>query len=211
MAINRGVLGSQTGSMGGITASNWKGRNVYKQKVPATNSSNTPAQAAQRRKFAALAALSGLIGPAIRLGFNSSAASITEQNAFVKANFGAVTDDGTMSTIDYSMLKVSAGIVAPVVGLDFTYTSASGNVQFDWTDNSNGGDALPTDLAYLLVINTATGQVYTDYSGSMRSDAGGGTANIPAGLLPANLRGYVFFKRATNTSTSPSVGVVAHA
>lgn len=204
-AVNRGVLGSQTGSMGGITASNWKGRNVYKQKVPSTNTSNSAAQAAQRRKFAALAKLAGLLGPAIRIGFNSSATKITEQNAFVKANFPAVTDNGTIATIDPTKLIFGQGIVgsAPITAL--VLSASQGNVEFTWPDNSNGTDSLPTDKAYLIVYDKLRGKAYVNGTDFTRSTAGG-ILDDPTltGAQAANIEGYLFFKRATNTSTSPS-------
>lgn len=211
MAINRGVLGTQTGSMGGITASNWKGRNVYKQKVPARNGSNSPAQQLQRRKFAALAVLAGLFGPAIRRGFKVAASDVTEQNVFQKLNFDAVSDNGTTATVDYEMLRLSTGTVGAPAGFDVVVTPITGSINVSWADNSNGADALSSDMAQVVYIQKSTGQTYFNMYTDTRAD-GGGAGVIPFGpnISAADIQAYMFFKRATSVSTSPSAYAQAH-
>lgn len=212
MAINRGVLGSQTGSMGGITASNWKGRNVYKQKVPSTNSSNSPAQAAQRRKFAALAVLAGQIGPAIRLGYNGAASRVTEQNAFFSANYDTVSDNGTIATINFGLIRTGTGVVGAIEGFEVRVTTASGQIGTNWDNNSNGADALPTDIATVVLQRISTGQFFVQANVDTRAAQGGASvAAFGPGVAPADVRGWAFFKRATSTATGPSATALGQA
>lgn len=209
MAINRGVLGTQTGSMGGITASNWKGRNVYKQKVPARNSSNSPAQALQRQGFALLAVAAGKLGSAIRIGYKVAAATVTEQNAFTTRNAPKLINIGDSYVLDYSQLEVSTGVVAPMVGGDIAYTTGTGATVLTWDNNSNGADALPSDtLCVMLKSGTeADGPVQFYKTNILRSAGTSGALQFVAGENAGSVFAYAFFKRATSTATSPSVVV----
>lgn len=205
MAINRGVLGSQTGSMGGITASNWKGRNVYKQKVPATNSSNTPAQQVQRRKFAVLARLSGMYGSAIRIGYKSAAAKVTEQNAFVANNYASVYDDGTKSQVDITAIKMAQGTLLPPENLAAVGNDATRELTFTYRDNSNGYDALPTDrLVVCLFDNDMLNSAVLQPALGTRS-AGTVKVVVPVGFEPSITQSRAFFMRPGTSSTSPDV------
>jgi hypothetical protein len=191
--------------MGGITASNWKGRNVYKQKVPATNASKTPAQQAQRRKFAVIAKLAGNIGPALRIGYNGAASKVTEQNAFITANFSAVSDNGTVATISYPALKMSTGTVGIAEVASAVYNATTGIIVVDLVDNSNGTDALPSDQAKFVIINTVTSQTFIPSPTVIRSDGANTNLDTAPGMVAANLRVFTFMKRATSTATSPSI------
>lgn len=204
MSLLRSVLGTITQSMGGITATTWKGKNVLKQKVAANNTSNTPAQATQRRKFGKLAKLGGGLGPVVRIGLRVAAADVTEQNIFYTLNKDSVTDNGTVASINYSLVKVSTGNVGGVSGLTAAYDAVTGSLVIQVLDNSNGADALPTDLVSYAVIDTVTGIVYTSPNHTTREDLLGYAPIMPAGRVPASFQVYAFFKRAANTSTSPS-------
>ncbi len=203
MSTIRSVLGRLNKSMGNVTFSTWKGKNIAKQRVPERNTSNSPAQAAQRRKFAALAKLAGQLGPAIRVGFRVAATDKTEQNVFTKVNFDAVTDNGTEAVVDYTLLKVSSGTVAGVAGLNAVLVAVNGIVTVTWADNSDGNTALPTDVIYLEVINKETGKTWFKLGPANRA-AGTAEVLVDVNQAAANLVAYAFFKRLTSTSTSPS-------
>lgn len=208
MAINRGVLGTQTGSMGNITASTWKGRNVFKQKVPANNLSNTPAQSTQRRKFAALAKLAGILGAVVRVGYRALATSVTEFNLFQSNNKLAVTDNGAAAVVDYSMIKVSGGTVEALLDLDATYTQATGAMVVGWNPSANGGTSLAGDKIYVAAYDEASGLLRTA-QGTVARSAGTVTLNFAAGTVLASAQVYAFAKRAGSTAASPSRHTVA--
>ena len=191
--------------MGGITASNWKGRNVYKQKVPATNSSNSPAQAAQRSRFAVLATLARVLGPAIRVGFRDQAAKMTEQNVFTKRNSSVITTGLPPTEIQMQQLQVSAGVVAGVAGL--AVAVLAGVAKFTWEDNSNGVDALPGDAFYVVIVSP-NGVFHT--AGFSAGAAAREEGQVSVALDAADVEqggsfyAYAFFKRANSTAASPT-------
>ncbi len=204
MAIRRGVIGTITQSMDGITFSNWKGLNVMKRQVPANNTSNSPAQQEQRRKFAALAVLAGSLGPQLRIGFRMEATDKTEQNVFSSKNKMAVSYNGSDAVVDYAALVISSGAVGGVAGLEVKYNSANGKYTISTDNNTNSGDALADDLLYGSVVDKATGRAFNFYSIKERSTTNDIELQGEPGLVAANLQAYAYFKRAKTTATSPS-------
>lgn len=209
MAINRGVLGSQTGSMGGITASNWKGKNVYKQKVPATNSSATPLQVRRRRMFALLALWSRVLGPGIRVGYKQQAVGVTEQNVFMTRNYSLINYSGTTATLDPARIQISAGTVTPLFQPSKLYDSASGLLSIGWIDNSNGVDALPTDIVCIVVANTTAGTVAVNLNAGARINSQA-SVQVPLNAqgIGDDLHVYIFMKRANSFDCSPTTHLV---
>lgn len=205
MAIRTGVIGNLVQSMGGITFTNWKGRNVAKQQVPARNSSNSPAQAAQRRRFRILAKLGGSFGPAVRIGFRDAATEITEQNVFASVNYDLTSDNGTVASITYPGIKVSSGTVLEPLIASVTYTPGPQQMVVSVADNSNGTTGLPSDKLCVLVLSISTGET-AFYSGPA-TRATGMNVQVPYPAnngLDSDFHVYIYMKRATATGTSDS-------
>lgn len=204
MATLRSVLGKFNGTMADVTFSNWKGQNVAKQKVPDTNGSQSPAQIAQRTKFAALSAISGAGGVGLRVGFKMSAVDKTEQNIFMSRNTPNVSLDAAgLPVVLWPKLTFSEGQVGVVAPYGPAYDAQAGYIAFEYADNSNGADALPTDLVCIVAVNKKTlagGAAITKYT---RAD-GGAEIRMPflKGAVLADFAVYVFMKRATTTAAS---------
>jgi hypothetical protein len=209
MATTRSALGTFNGSIGDVTFSKWKHQNVVKQKVPARNTSKSPAQEAQRRRFALLAGIGGLLGPALRIGFRTAATKSTEQNVFQSLNSETVTDNGTVATIDMPMVRISSGTVGAVSGLTARYDGGTGELTIDYSDNSNGADALPSDIAVMAAYDSATKQAGVTFAADTRTNAKAAVVQMAAGLKAADISVFCFFKRASSTSASPSAYVQA--
>ena len=210
MARLRSVLGVFAGTMADVTFSSWKGKQVAKQKVPDNNTSNSPAQQVQRSRFRLLGILSRLLAPSLRLGFKTSATETTEQNVFVSRNNAAVTMVAGVATVDLTRLVVASGNVGPVAGLAGVYTPATGRLVITWTNNSNGADALPTDLVTVSALTANGGAVANLPLTASRSAAAAGTfLQLPMGLVANTIRLYAFAKRAVGPDASPSVSAPA--
>ncbi|MBD2768477.1 hypothetical protein IC235_11310 [Hymenobacter sp. BT664] len=206
MAQIRSLLGDIEGSAGQLTFSKANGVNLMRQKV-GNNSSNTPAQAAQRRKFALLARLSSALAPVIRQGFSVAAAKITAQNAFQRANADLVTDNGMVASIDMARLSISSGIVGGVQNLNLGVeaNAVTRELLLTWSDNSDGSAALPTDLIGFAIYSTVLGVVVTDTNVGTRAQEEFATGIlVPTGVLPSTYRAYAYFKRANSPATSPT-------
>lgn len=204
MATVRSVIGSFTGSMGGVTFSKWKDKDVAKQKVPANNTSNTPAQSAQRSKFAVLAQLGGQLGDAVRVGFNMLATSSTEQNVFQSRNKAAVSYIGGVATITYPSIQVSAGNVPTVVISTASYSAATGEMAVEWTDNSDGNQAREGDQLYVALYDKVQNKAYIYPAVATRAD-GQAIVTIGPGHVGANMIAYFFLKREDSMNTSNTI------
>lgn len=208
MAINRGVLGTQTGSMGNITGSIWKGRNVYKQKVPARNASATDAQINQREKFRLLSAYSRLFGPGIRVGFKLAAATITEQNVFMSVNKDQVVgEDGDYTVLDLNLI-VSSGSVGTVGPVSSASYITGGRLAINWPTEADGVSSLPSDQVNVIIYDPVFKRAYVGINVATRS---AGSVNLnPTGIAAVNLSSFIYYtfaKRANSTATSASLAV----
>lgn len=205
MGIIRGVLGKIDQSVGDVTFTQWKGRNVVKQKVPARNTSNSPAQAAQRLKFGELGKLARALAPGFRVGFRNAATTTTEYNVFVKRNSDAVvfTDPGV--SVNFEEIEVSAGTVTPLTGVVMTGNPTDRTIKIVWANNSDGNDAQPTDLVYIIALQADSYRTATSLGMSIRSaGAAGIVLQTPDGDGGAWYV-YAFTRRAMSTATSNSI------
>ena len=111
MKFNSIALGKTRGSMGNFTTQNWKGINVARAKPVDVANPNTPAQQAQRRKFALLVLWSKMLGSVLNVGLSKAAIKQTVFNLFTSLAFknGAITDNGTIATLDPGLILVSSG------------------------------------------------------------------------------------------------------
>lgn len=204
MATLRSVLGKFNGTMADVTFSNWKGQNVAKQKVPDTNGSASPAQVAQRTKFAALAVLSGAAGPVIRIGMKMAAVTSTEQNVFQSLNAGLVSiDNNGNAVIDWPSLIFSTGKVPALDQMNFQYDNATKVVHMTWPSNANGIDSLNTDKLIVLAVSPQFGGAVYNLGTAERGDQ---ALNLDTSSLPhiagGSIRIYYFMKRANTTECS---------
>lgn len=208
MATYRGIIGTFSQSAGDLTFTTWKGVKVAKQKVPARNSSNTPAQQAQRLRFSVLAQLAGQFGTMVRTGYKTSAVKKTEQNVFTSVNYGATSyDPNNGVTVDYSMLEVSAGTVEKPFNLTAEKIAGSPIVNVQWTPTVNGGSALGDDLLYVALLNTSTDRVDYISTGTKKRSDGQLMIDVDATFVANRYRAYAFFKRANSTGASGTVSV----
>lgn len=197
------MLGTIEGSAGGLTFTSTAGVNIMKQKV-GKNNSNSPLQQQQRAKFATIGYLAKALGALLlagykRVGFNSG------YNRFVSANIDTVSLDADLvGTIDYSLVDVSTGSVAPVDGLSMTNTSTGKTI--NWDDNSDGNAALPNDKVYVAIVRKASGQVVTSLGARTRNDQSVDiAAQYLSGIAAGELAVYAFATRADGSDASSTV------
>lgn len=194
------MLGTIEGSAGGITFASRGGINVMRQKV-GKNSSNTPAQQAQRSKFGELGRLARKLGAILPNGFKTVGGQ-SGYNRFMAVNAVAVgLDANQLPVTDYGLLEISAGSITPLSGLAVGALALGKTVS--WTNNSDGNGALPSDSVYVAIVNKLTGEVATSLGAATRAE---GTLDVPAPFLinvaADDLAVYAFAKRALTNEAS---------
>jgi hypothetical protein len=201
MAVLTSVLGKFNQTMGDVTFSNWKGRNVAKQRVPRTNTSQSVGQLIQRQKIKGLGYISKLLAPIIRVGFSDAATTTTQFNVFVKTNYPIVDASTDEYSVDWEMVKVSSGPVVGVEGL--VVTRNLNTISLKWADNSNGVDALETDVLYFGVLSEDRSNASVRvYAAKRNEGATGYDMPVKNGAAYVNGPVYAFFKRDKNTNCS---------
>lgn len=80
-----GLFGKNSGRVGGVVYSNYRGEQVVRSYQPKVSNPSTPRQVAQRAKFKLVSQVSASLGKEIKMSFVPNVAKESPRNAFVKA------------------------------------------------------------------------------------------------------------------------------
>jgi hypothetical protein len=205
--ISQGILGGFSGKVGNVIGGNWKGINYMRVKPASVANPQTEGQMDQRSRFNAALKFLQPMKDFIKVGFKSYAVKMTEFNSAMSyilknAIIGTYPDYG----IDYSAALISKGTLSRATGA-LVESTVAGSVAFSWTDNTNGADALATDVAMVVVYNPVKVQASFLIAGT-RAD-GNLTLLVPETFSGDEIHCYLAFKSATGTKVSDSVYVGA--
>ena len=196
--IKQGILGGFSGKVGSVVGTSWKGINVMKARPLSVANPKTAAQIAQRSlignasKFA-----SEILATIIQPLWNRFASQASGYNDFVSANLSLFADALPSVIAD---LEISKGKMAKTTIDAAVATGADDDVEVTWTDDSGSGFKLATDIAYVVVIDTSTSQVYGFETVATRADASV-TVDMPI-EGGEDYEVYLAFKRADGTVVS---------
>lgn len=196
--FHNGVLGTMTGKVGGVVGRTWKGINTVASYQPNVSNPQTNAQMSQRGKLTALTQLASQINTGfIKPLWDRDAKKMSGFNAFIQANIANVSDLGV---IDFSKLVASKGkMVAPDL---FQFTADETSVDFSWNPDVLDSYSLPTDLAYLFLVNSEGSLIGTS-SGTVLRSAGSCSLGIDS-LPNGTYYGFLAFRRADGSISSMS-------
>lgn len=168
--VQNTLIGRSSGRVGNAVFTQWKGRNVLKQKPEIVTNPRSALQQQQRSRFTALMAIGKSLRPILQLGFKEYAGSVTWLNRFISTNTGSgllTWNEVNQSwDPDFKNLVVSEGSLHPTfVSIDSVETGPVINgvamtdvvCQWEWPAISNQNN-LDT-----LVVVLISGE-YTTYS-----------------------------------------------
>jgi hypothetical protein len=190
--IKKGILGGFSGKVGTVIGGNWKGIDYMRGKAASISNPKTEAQLDQRARFGAALAFLQPMTPFIRVGFKNFAIKMTAFNSAMSYNLnnaliGAYPD----YSIDYANALVSRGSLAGALN-PAAESANQGEVTFGWDDNSVEGNARPTDLAMLLVLNPIKKEAVYITNGAARTE-GSQTLSVPASYSGDAVECYIAF------------------
>ena len=115
--IEGNTIGGFRGKLGNLVGYSWKGVWCVRSRPARVHNPRTEAQQAHRTMFAEEVRLAGRMSWALNVGLATVADEMhmTPQNVFVKANQQAFSMIDRTMQVDWSLLVVSAGPVAPVL------------------------------------------------------------------------------------------------
>ena len=203
--LNAGLFGEVRNKVGGVIFSNWKGINTAREyKVPANPQS--PAQIAQRTKFAVIVTLAQyLLGSFIVTFWNPFAVKMSGFNAFIKSVFPDATSTGLLTV----NCKVTRGTLYPgEADDDATYNDATGALSISYSAGL-AGNAENEDFFGLLAIDKTNNEVLGMSLGNNTREDGAGGVILASGLAAANILVFGFFYRGSGSEfiVSDSWGV----
>jgi hypothetical protein len=176
--------------------------NTMRSKALVIRNPKTLLQRTQRSKITVTMECFRLFVAICRVGFRLVANGMSPFNygfkLAIKNNITGSYPNFIFNPVD---LQLSDGNLTP--STDENFFQQTVNFIFGWIDNSGSGDALATDLAYLIMFNENTKEVMYDNSktrsGSPKSIA------IPATWLVGHkVYGYIFFASADGQRISAS-------
>lgn len=154
MAISQNTLiGSTSQSVGGVTFTKWKGRNVIKAKAISVANPRTPAQTANRNRFAGVSKFYSEHKTALSLAFLRLMGNVTDGNMFNSMNRLCFSTDfvgiDPAKIEDLTLSSGSLGSFGTVSNVEGMHDHAS--VAYTYTPNP--AKALATDQCRVLVYN----------------------------------------------------------
>ncbi len=205
--INKGILGGFSGIVGTVVGSRWRGIEYMRSRPPKRNGSSTPAQQAQRARFAATSAFLDTMKDLLQLGYKDGAVRMTERNNALSYHLkNAVTGEYPNVSILYPQVQISRGSL-PNAANPVAAAGADATVSFGWIDNSGVGKAKPADRAILVAYCEADKR--TVYSIEASRSSGEATLVVPA-FAGKQVHTWISFIAADGeVATSVYTGAVA--
>lgn len=203
--VQNPIIGKASGSVGGVTFTTWKGKNVLKSKPTSVSNPDTPAQKTQRSKLTLIVSVYRLIAAMVVIGFENLAIGKSIYNAFVSQNIQDATLGSAVgpATLVPENLLVSKGTIGstPITSVITEGTGDGIAVEF--------GAAIPvggasTDLGYGLAYNRNKDHWYFSTVADARSEGAISLFNDLDISIGDVMDVYIFFKSATSSDVSDS-------
>lgn len=157
-----GFLGGFSGRLGPVVGYQWNGRWCMRALPRMVTNPRTVAQQEHRAMFKQEVQLAAQMRWAVNLGMKTVAQKmgLTAQNLFVKANQQAFSMEDGVFSVDYPMLQVSMGPVAPVAitSVNCGLTSDELVVHFDKNPERRAANAY--DNVFLWIYSPEAGKGY---------------------------------------------------
>lgn len=202
--INQGILGGLSGKVGNVIGGSWKGIDYLRIKPSSVANPRTTGQVNQRNKFTVTLEFLQAVKPFIKVGYKKLAIKKTEFNAAMSYILNnAVSGIAPNFTVDYPNARLSRGSLSEPLNATTDLTT-SGQIEFSWDDNSDEGNANPTDKAMLLAYNPIKKESISLLNGAQR-DVGVEIITIPSSYSGENLELFMAFISEDENQLSNSV------
>jgi len=209
--VSNPLIGSTSGSVGGVTFSKWKGINVIKSKPTVVANPNTVKQQAQRASFSFMVAVYRLMVGILVLGFKELAIKKSAFNAFVSTNIKAAFDVSLppASTFIPENFKISKGTMSDTAIAAVVVDEDTHNLTLSYSDQANLPGQSLSDLPLMAAFNADNGEWASGIGEGSRQSGNAGIA-IPLGWLEADeIHCYLGFVNVSGDSASDSAYMAA--
>lgn len=196
--IRRGILGGFSNRVGNVVGSSWKGIATMRVLPLSVANPRTAAQINVRKNFSGITQMASALLTSIVKPLNDRfAVRMSGYNLFIQRNSKAFQNDGTFVpselTLSHGRLSAPVLSVVEVVGED---------VEVGWSSALAGAMDLASDRAYIVVLDSTSGEILGTSSGvATRAE---GEAIFKAKQTNEDVVVYIAFLREDGTEVSPS-------
>lgn len=189
-----GLFGKNSGRVGGVVYSNYRGEQVVRSYQPQVRNPNSPGQVAQRAKFKLVSQVGAALGSEISLSFVSQVSKETSRNAFVKAMLKKTTYSSNEASLPIEEIKLTSSKIPGFRTLSASVQSISGSISEEFSSDSRvriviigyneGGEIMP--------IRSLEPQISEDEDNVRRFEVQVSTIGLPAGYSHFRMLAYVY-------------------
>lgn len=195
-----GPNGGFSGRIGNMIGYERNGKFYVKSAYDTIKDAKSEAQLAQRMRLSLASKLAKLIKPYIQQSFKFAGRTVRGE-CMSNAMKGAMAGEYPNLYIDYRYLKVASGILMPANSATAEFDD-SGNLLFQWVDNSGEGNAKADDRAMMLAIHPDKKQCAYQLKGAERSTGYDLISGTPASFREGEVHCYLAFMSADETMIS---------
>ena len=129
-----GLFGKNSGRVGGVVYSNYRGEQVVRSYQPKVSNPNTKRQVEQRAKFKLVSQISASLGKEIKMSFVPNVSKETPRNAFVKAMLKKCEYKNNQATLPIEDITLTNSQLTAIVSANASGSKIVGGVRGEYSD-----------------------------------------------------------------------------
>lgn len=131
-----GLFGKNSGRVGGVVYSNYRGEQIVRAYQPKVSNPNTMGQVAQRAKFKLVSQVGASLGREIKMSFVPSVAKESPRNAFVKAMLKKTTYSNNEASLPIEDIVLTNSRESGFLSLSATNQAITGVISPSYSTNA---------------------------------------------------------------------------
>lgn len=201
---NKGILGPFNGKLGTVIGVTWRGMDIMRSLPKKGNHLPTAVQLLQREKFSFVTDFLQPINPVLSRYYGANSGQKTRLNNAMSYHMKEAVD---YIDPDYVLLfnkvQISKG---DLPGLQNPVVAALGSsqIKYTWEDNSNQGEAKPTDRLVVVVYEPVSALFYYLLDAGTRADTAA-TITLPNFFTGLTVQSWIAFASAEEKSYATSI------
>ncbi|RYG18092.1 MAG: hypothetical protein EOO07_09725 [Chitinophagaceae bacterium] len=199
----KGILGPFSGTVGAVVGASFRGKDVMRSRPRKSSKLPTLLQEVQRAKFTKA---TQLLSPARMVLSNYFGVPTGAKSRFNMAMAyhlqNAIMYDGLEAFVDYEKVELAKGSLLGFQNLKCE-NRTSGELNFTWEDNSNQGEARPTDVVKVVLLQKDTTQ-YEFFLNVGTREEGSQKITLPTYLQGTEQYVYAFLVSQNNKAYATS-------
>lgn len=201
---NKGILGPFSGKVGTVIGVTWRGMDIMRSLPKKGNHTPTTIQLLQREKFSFVTDFLTPINPVLSRFYGANSGSKTRLNNAMSYHLKEAIDYVDPDfVILFNKVQISKG---DLLGMQNPGVSASGSnqIKYTWEDNSNQGEAKPTDRLVVVVFEPVSSLFYYILNAGVRSDTSA-TITLPTIFSGLTVHSWIAFASVDEKSCATSI------